>query len=152
MSTFTAAPALRTALIAACRTLFAGTEWEVFSGVPGGGYVPPRSLEVQGVETDQSAAAFGSSRQREETLTIDVLIGISEGGSDEIDDVITAEVYEALGKLEHHLRVTDTTLGGVVRECMLTRTTQVGATEDQIAQGRFIEITATFTAKNRIRG
>lgn len=152
MSAFTAAPALRTALIALCRDLFDGTEWEVFSGIPGGGRCPDRSIEIQGVETDQSAGPFGSTRGREESLTIDVLIGISEGGGEEIDDVIVAEAYEALGKLERHLRMVDTTLGGVVRECMLTSTTQVGATEDQIAQGRFVEITATFTAKNRIRG
>ena len=152
MSAVSAAPALRLALIAVCRELFDGTDVEVFSGVPGRGYVPAKSIEIQGVETDQSAATFGSSRGREESLSIDVLIGISDGGGEEVDIPITEEAYDVLGKLEYYLRVTDTTLGGVVRECMLTRTTQVGATEDQIASGRFIEITATFTAKNRIRG
>ena len=151
-SLFTAAPALRRAMYTTAQTLFADQDVLVVLGPPAGGDIPDDIVQVQQVETDQETAAMGSSRSREEVLTITVLVSCATGGGPEVDDELTERAYGLLGALEQFCRVTDTTLGGVVRECFLTSARSEGAGPDDVADGRFIDITATFTARNRVRG
>jgi len=152
MTLFTAAPAFRTAMIETCRQLYADSDVEVIPGALGGGYWPDKFVQIQTVEGDQAAATMGSNRTREEALTLDVIVWVGSGGGEEVDGPLTEEAYDTLGRLEYFTRVTDTTLGGVVRECMLTAHASAGAGPDETDQGRFIQIEATFNAKARVRG
>lgn len=152
MSLFTVAPLLRSAMYATAKELFEPDGVLVIAGPPEGGFNPDEMVQIQMVDADQDTASMGSMRSREEVLTIDVLVSCATGGGEEVDDLITTRGYEILGKLEHQVRVVDTTLGGIVRDCFLTRHTSTGAGPDDEVGGRFIDITATFTARARVRG
>lgn len=56
-----------------------------------------------------------------------------------------------IAELEQYARVTDTTIGGTVRECFLTNLQIAGTPPELIAGGRLVEAQATFTAHARIR-
>lgn len=105
-----------------------------------------------GVQTEQATATMSSTnRSREETLTLDVYIRSFRAGEADNDRVPTARVYELLGRLEDYVRTTDTTLGGVVRQCFLTSSQSEGLTDKQmLAMGRQIDCVAQFTALARI--
>jgi len=115
-------------------------------------YVPDDIVAFGRLTAGQDAATMGTNRSREETLTLDVTVSCFRGGDEEAEIATAERAYELLRRIEHHVRMTDTTLGGVVRECVLTSHESEGATpEDLIEEGRVTEVIATFTARARIR-
>lgn len=114
-------------------------------------YQPEDIVSFGRLSVGQAAATLSTNRSREETITVEVTVSCFLGG-DEDAEIATAErAYELLRRIEHHVRMTDTTLGGVVRECVLTSHESEGATPEELTeQGRVTEVVATFTAKARI--
>lgn len=106
------------------------------------------------VGVGQEPATFSATnRSREETIDLDVLISVARGGGPEVEEVCGARATELLSALEYYVRITDTTLGGVVRHCFLAQYETDGWTvENQQFQGRNISIEATFQAVARITG
>lgn len=103
------------------------------------------------VRTTQDPANLGTNRSREETLELDVMVSSYRAGYANGDNEVKRRVYEMLGLLENSCRTTDTTLGGVVRECFLTSSRTTGSTDnDVLAAGRMVDCIATFTAHARI--
>lgn len=99
----------------------------------------------------QATATLGARRSREETLTVEVTISCFRGGAEEGELPSQERALELLGVIERYVRRDDTTLGGVVRQCFLTNVESDGATpEEFLAQGRAVDVTATFTAQNRV--
>jgi hypothetical protein len=108
-------------------------------------------IGVGRVTSAQEPATMGTNRSREETLTVDVTISCYRGGGPEMEKVASDQAYALLRLIERYCRITDTTMGGVVRQCFLTSHESDGATDPAIlAEGRLIELTATFTALARI--
>lgn len=114
-------------------------------------YQPEDIISFGRLSVGQAAATMSTNRSREETITVEVTVSCFLGG-DEDAEIATAErAYELLRRIERHVRMTDTTLGGVVRECFLTSHESEGATPEELTeQGRVTEVVATFTAKARI--
>lgn len=107
---------------------------------------------VGAVTSSQDPITLGTQRSREETLTCQVDFYSFRGGGAEMEDVVEARAWEMLDELAQYVRVTDTTLGGVVRHCFLTDAVSDAATDpDVLAKGRMHVISATFTAMNRVR-
>jgi hypothetical protein len=105
-----------------------------------------------GIRTQQAEGPFSNSnRGREETVEVDVLVSSFRVGEADNDKVASDRAYSMLGQIENYVRTTDTTLGQLVRSCFLTSTSSHGATEPAlIANGRTIDVLATFTAHVRI--
>ena len=104
------------------------------------------------VTANQESVTLGTRRSREETLTCQVDFYSFRGGGDAMEEVVEARAYEMLDALAEYVRVTDTTLGGVVRECFLTDVDGDAATDPAVlAKGRMHVLSATFTAMNRVR-
>jgi hypothetical protein len=114
-------------------------------------YQPEDIVSFGRLSVGQAAATMSTNRSREETIAVEVTVSCFLGG-DEDAEIATAErAYELLRRIERHVRMTDTTLGGVVRECVLTSHESEGATPEELTeQGRVTEVVATFTAKARI--
>lgn len=147
----TAAPTLRNNLITLCETLWASEPVHVSNGHPGPVQIDD-IVAIMGVTAEQEPATYGTSRGREETLTVTVMFSIYRAGGADMEKVAADRAYELLGELEEYVRVTDTTVGGAVRECFLTSHRSDGSTDPQvIASGRLYEIEAVFTAKARVR-
>lgn len=153
-SSVSAASNFKKALLAAMRSLVDDGEVLVTFGHPGQDFQNWDDV-VSFADTDvsQDVATMGTNRSREETLTQTVWVSCFRAGGVDQEVVASDRAYELLGLLEHHVRVTDTTLGGVVRECFLTAHRAEGATSPALlARGRTIEVEATFTAKVRVTG
>lgn len=106
---------------------------------------------VRQVETNQDFATFGSNRSREEDLTVEVEFWSFRFGTDAAAEAAEARAWAMLDAVAEYVRVTDTTLGGVVRHCFLTRAVAGDSeNEDVMAQGRLHLVVATFTAQNRV--
>ena len=104
-----------------------------------------------GVQATQQEATLSTNRSREEVLTLTVRVDCQRAGEIDQEQVASDAAYGILRRLEEYVRVTDTTLGGVVRHCFLTSHQSEGATElEGIANGRNIVIDAVFTAHVRI--
>lgn len=107
---------------------------------------------------DLDFAAVGTNRQRELVMTLDIIVSVFRAGSEDSEDVdeVTVEAddraYQLLDAIEEWVRVTDTTLGGVVRWCACTHHENDGAGTDPdiAARGREAAILATFTAPVRV--
>lgn len=114
-------------------------------------YTPEDIVSFGRLSSGQQAATLSTNRSREETITVEVTVSCFLGG-DEDAEIATAErAYDLLRRIEHYVRMTDTTVGGTVRQCFLTSHESEGATpEDLIEQGRVTEVIATFTAHARI--
>lgn len=114
-------------------------------------YNPDDIVSFGRLTVGQQAATMSTNRSREETLTVEVTVSCFLGGDEEAEIATAERAYELLRRIEHHVRMTDTTLGGVVRQCLLTSHESEGATpEDLIEQGRVTEVVATFTAQARV--
>ena len=114
-------------------------------------YNPEDIVSFGRLSVGQQAATLSTNRSREETLTVEVTVSCFLGGDEEAEIATAERAYELLRRIERHVRMTDTTLGGTVRECALTSHESEGATpEDLIDQGRVTEVVATFTAQARI--
>lgn len=152
-NTATAAQDFKLAFVSVARALWTETEPEVLVtfGHPGMN-APNDIVAFLDLTSSQEPGPMGPRRARDETLTINVQFSIFRGGrGDEVETMCSARAYKLLDDLETYVRVTDTTLGGVVRHCFLTSHTSEGATEPQIiSKGRLIDVTAVFTALTRI--
>lgn len=147
-----AAPTFKAALFAAATTLWAGETSPVLLtyGMPA--FDKYDDVVSFGATTVESGfGPLGPRRQRDETLTQEVIFYCFKGGGQEQEVVVMQRAYDLLSDLETYVRVTDTTLGGAVRECWLTAHASDAATDqDVLALGRLHVLTATFTALNRI--
>ena len=148
-------------------TGFASTHLCIQCGIPlrvGGG--PTYNVTISGVvagsrselarvvvvTSNQEPVTFGTQRSREETLTCQVDFYSFRPGGEEMEEVVEARAWEMVDELAQYVRVTDTTLGGVVRQCFLTDVASDAATDpDVLAKGRMHVVSATFTAENRVR-
>ncbi|HUX70577.1 MAG TPA: hypothetical protein VMV41_08725 [Cellulomonadaceae bacterium] len=153
-SSVTAAQAYKAALVDAMTALVADQEVLVTFGHPGREVANWHDIvSFADTSSAQQVATMGTNRSREETLTQKVWISCERAGDQDQERVASDAAYALLGLLEHHVRVTDTTLGGVVRQCFLTSHTATGETDPKFLDyGRLIEIEAEFTALVRVTG
>jgi len=144
-------PQVKAALYNACVSLYASqADVQVAYGHPGTAMAND-IVSVGNVSSRQEIATMAPSRPREETITIEVTYSVYRGGGADQEQVVTERAYALLALLETQTRLTDTTLGGIVRWCYLTDIRCDGETEpDLIAQGRVVELTATFEARARL--
>lgn len=152
MSTFTAANAFRDAMVTALGTLNP-TGVLVTRGNPAYD-VYPDVISVGAVGVQSEFATMSSNmRSREETLELPVTFSSWAEGGEEAEAVAQDRVYDMLAAAETYVRVTNTTLGGVVRQCFLTAHAGDDVTPpDLLHAGRLHLVIATFTAINRITG
>lgn len=138
------------AMVTAATTAINDADVMVCYGHPG--TVQPDDIVSFGrVTSTQSPHTMSTNRTRWNTLTIDVTISVYRTGGADQEQVAGDRAYELLNLIEEYVRVTDTTLGGLVLYCFCTSHESDGYTDPQvIAKGRLIEITATFTAESRI--
>lgn len=121
-------------------------------GAPGT-YEPEDIVSFGRVTVRQDPATMGNNRAREEVLTLTVTISIARGGGQDQEIVCSDRGYALLRRIELYARKTDTTIGGTVRHCFLQGHESDGETlPELIADGRFIDIDATFEARARITG
>lgn len=131
----------------------AGMEYvQVVPGTPAT-YGAEDIVMVGRVSTDQGIAQLGTNRSREETLELEVIVSCYRGGGEDQEIAVQQRAFDILAVIEKDVRRTDTTLGGVVRQCFLTHAETEGATPPELVdQGRFADVVATFTAQNRVTG
>lgn len=113
--------------------------------------VPDQYLLVLGTESDQSSGPLGSTnRTRDEVLRLEVQIFVTRYG--DVDAAREADEYcfERLSEIERHVRVTDTTLGGAVRECFLVAHATDSQSFEANEQGHLSALGAVFEAKTRV--
>ena len=133
------------------------TLWNAASGVQVTfGHPGPTQLNdivaFMDVTASQEPATFGTSRSREEELVLTVMFSVYRAGGPTMEKVAFDRAIELQSDLEEYFRVTDTTVGGSVRECFLTNIRIASATDEQtLAAGRLVEIEATYSAKARVR-
>lgn len=149
MSSISGAPTFKVALHDVAQTLFGDNVWVTY-GLPAFDSFDD-IVSFAETSSESSPATLGTRRQREEQLTQNVIFYCYRAGGQEQELVVMQRAYELLALLETQVRVTDTTVGGTVRECFLTAHASDAATDTSIlANGRLHVLTATFTAKNRI--
>jgi hypothetical protein len=143
--------AFKNGMLDAARDLFGGEDVSIGRGYPAFDVLPD-VISLGTATSEQVFATYSSSRRtREETLTLEVIISCWRGGGPEQEDIVDARADELLGLLSEYCRVTDPTVGGSVRECMLTGYACAPATDQEVlASGRMQVLTATFTAHARI--
>lgn len=155
-STATTAHAFKAAFVTGIKALFASDDQVLVSfGHPGGEALAKYddAIGFADLRVEQDAATLGTNRSREEVLTLTVWISSFKQGDDAREIEAAARAYALLAAVEHYARQTDTTIGGTVRECFLTAHQSNGETDERLlANGRTIEIEATFTAKARVTG
>jgi hypothetical protein len=94
--------------------------------------------------------AMGSQRNRTETVSCEVHFITRRTTQREAD----LAAFTMLGAVEHHIRMTDLTLGGIAPDlgCWLVDHEADGATaDDDFMTGRVCEVIATFQARVRIQ-
>ena len=115
------------------------------------------AVAVASVESHPDDPNVGSTlRSRYDTLSIGVSVVSFRPGWDTTAEVAASDrAYELLALIDQHLRTGDNiTLGGAALWCLLADHQSDGATipaDDQMPEGRLIEIAATFTARVHIR-
>lgn len=148
----TAAPAMKSALLAACRDIYDAPVF-VCMGHPGTN-MPDDIVSVGNVTSSLDIGPLAPTRTREEHLDVEVTFSVYRGGSDQ--ETVTNRAYELLGLLEAYLTDAGTasssqlTLGGVVRRAWVNGHVLAESTGETVAQGRVAEITAVVTANARI--
>ncbi|ALV43120.1 hypothetical protein AU252_19770 [Pseudarthrobacter sulfonivorans] len=110
-------------------------------------YNPEDIVSFGRVSSGQAAATMSTNRSREETLTLEVVISCALGGDEDAALATSERSTELLRLIERLVRMDDTTLGGAVRECVLTSYESETEVTDE---GMATDIAATFTAKARI--
>lgn len=105
------------------------------------------------IESRQEAGPLSATnRSRNEDLDLTVVISVASAG-DVDDKPVHDTAFGLLRALEQYVRKTNTTLDGTCLWCFLASYRTYGYTPtDQLAQGRLLEIEATFTARVRITG
>lgn len=155
-STATVAHDFKSAFVTAIQALYAANdEVLVTFGHPGPQMANYQSIiEFADISVEQTPATMSAAnRPREETLTLAVYFTCWERGGFADESVSSARAYGLLGDVERYARITDTTIGGTVRQCFLVATRDAGSTDpDLLAEGRITTIEATFEARARIYG
>lgn len=106
-------------------------------------------VAVRSVSSDLAVATMSTNRSREETLTARVTFSCWRGGTDQ--QTVTERAYALLELLDTSLRVTDITVGGTVRDSMISgHELAEGEEPDDLTRGRIAEIDVTITARARI--
>lgn len=124
-------------------------------GVPGlGGEAYDDVIGVADLKVDQAVATLGTNRSREETLELKVWVSSHRAGDvDDLEEQVSERATDLLRQIEHYVRQTDTTLGGLVRDCTLTGYDSTGFIEAvATVVGRTVDIEAIFTAHARVSG
>lgn len=105
-----------------------------------------------GLRTQQLEGPFSTSnRGRDETVEVDVFVSSFMAGESDNDKPASDRAYWLLGQIENAVRTGDPTLNQNCLWCFLTATSSKGATEPStLANGRSVDILATFTARVRI--
>jgi hypothetical protein len=151
MTASTLAPGFKDAVYERCLLLWAGSDVQVSFGHPGQ-HQADDLVAVMDVRSEQDAITFGTQRSREETLTLTVMFSVFRAGGPDRERVASDRAFEVVVELAEFARVTDTTFGGVVRECFLQSVDAEGSVEPSvIAAGRLVEVLAVFVAKGRVR-
>ncbi|SRR6266702_5904236 len=140
----------KTAIVTAATTAISDATVKVCYGHPGTDQ-PDDIVSVGKVTAVIDPATLSASlRTRELTLTVEVTASVHRGGAEQ-EQAAGTRAYQLLNLIEEYVRVTDTTLGGLVRWCFCVGHDSDGVTDPQIAaSGSLIEATATFLAKARI--
>lgn len=152
MSIATLAYDYMTAFEAAARTAIAGAD-------PGGkvlvdyGYPEPNRaadmILIIRLDSAQDWATLGTNRSREETLNLEVHFASWRSDQKQAN----AAAYGWLQLVERYCRMTDPTLGGVMRQVMLTGISSQGFTYGpDVPKGRGADVIATFTGSGRVSG
>lgn len=123
----------------------------VCPGAPGT-FQPDEIIAVTRMEAQFDFATMGTNRSREVTLSVDVVFSCLFSGDETLELSAQERAFDLLDRLEASVRMDDTTLGGVVRHCFLASVQTDGQTPEEYQQaGRGVDVTATFTARHRIR-
>lgn len=142
--------AVKNGLYEAAQTVFASDEIVVSFGLPSDKSFPDQ-VYVGAMRSDQEPGPLGPRRARNEDVFVTVEFDFWRAGEAEDDKVVTDAAMAALNKLEEHVRVTDTKLGGVCEWCFLESVESEGVTPLQVvAAGRQATISAVFRAYVRI--
>lgn len=152
-STKTVAYQFKAALFDAATTLWATSHPELLVnwGSLAGPNIPDEYVLFLGTDSDQTPATLGTNRSREETLHVELQFFVTRwgevGAAREADDYM----YERIGELERYCRMTDTTLGGVVRHCFLaSHITDARSFMRNNVAGHLAAAIVRFEAKARI--
>lgn len=154
-SAYSLAPALKGAMVTTIKSLVDPAEVLVTFGHPGPAMANwDDVISVADVTADQNVATMATNRAREEVLQLTVWVSVHRpGDSPDLEQTCSDRAFALLGLIEHQTRYVDTTLGGVVRQCFLTHLNVNGFTDAALlAEGRTVEIEATFTANGRVTG
>ena len=112
-------------------------------------------IAVTRVVARQEVAAMGPRRPRELFMTCTVIVSVYRAGSDDeangvdLEEQVALRAGELLDAIEENVRLTDTTLGGVVRECFCT-SVEIDEPDEQLNSGRSAYAIGEFTARARI--
>lgn len=150
MPTGTAAHDFKIALYDAAVALWAGTAVQVVLGNPAQ-YQADDVVEFGDVSAVQVPATLSTNRAREEELTQTVIFSVYRGGGLVAERAVFDRAYVLLNALAQQVRVTDTTLGGVVRHCFLESNDYAsGSSDGTVSAGRVGVIVARFGARVRV--
>lgn len=147
-----AGPGFKQAMQTACADLFPD-DTMVSWGHPGKTH-PRRMVMLMDLASAQDMATLGTNRSRNETLTLRILFVVVLNGSGwQAQRDADLAAMAMLGQLEQFCRVTDTTVGGTVRECFLTSYDLAGFTPaEEVSAGWRSYLEAVFTAQARVTG
>jgi hypothetical protein len=143
--------AFRAAFLTAATTAINDPTVLVCLGHPGT-QLPDDIVSIGDLTVTQDFATMSTNRTREMVITQEVIVSIYRAGGPDQEPVVSARGFDLLNRIEEYVRVTDTTLGGLVRWCMCTGHGPSGGSldTDVLAKGRVIEVPAQFTARARI--
>lgn len=123
----------------------------VCPGAPGT-FLPDEIIAVTQMEAQFDFATLGTNRSREVTMTVDVVFSCLFQGDGSMELPAQTRAMDLISRIEESVRLNDSTLGGVVRHCLLTSVQTDGVTPEEYLQaGRGVDVTATFTARHRVR-
>ena len=151
--TATAGLAVKTRFYENAKTLFDLTVVNVMFGISVENRDRNQAIAFLDIRSRQEAGPLSASnRSRNEDLDLTVVINVASAG-DVDDKPVHDTAFGLLRALEQYVRKTNTTLDGTCMWCFLASYRTYGYTPtDKLAQGRLLEIEATFTARVRITG
>ncbi|MBW9094638.1 hypothetical protein JNB62_13155 [Microbacterium jejuense] len=119
--------------------------------------VPDQYVEFHGVDNVDTFATMDTKRTAEETLNLEVTWWVTRFGDPEFAGPAAEEyMYARMAEFERYVRVTNTTLAGIldgfnVRHTRLTRqATDDAQVERDSVQGRLAAAITIFEAKTRL--
>ena len=152
-STVTVAYQFKAALFDAATSLWATSHPEMLVnwGALAGPNRPDDHVLFLGTDSDQVPATLSTNRSREETLHVELQFFVTRWGEVEAAREADEYLYARIGDLERYVRMTDTTLGGVVRHCFLvSHITDARSFMKNNLAGHLAAAIVRFEAKARI--